>query len=170
MEREKKQKEHHSCLRWHCEMPCKQVRLPGRLVDQDYRGWRKEWYSPATEKPEGRENRQDQRCCLQAQLQVEPCMRQRSWGEQNPRGGTWDSRGTWGPLQSDSLQGTARSNPFKGLGPPRPGGTDGLQRPSALPASEGADEQEDSRIFFSWTQRRKWGKTPLTSTPAVTDK
>lgn len=50
---------------------------------------------------------------------------------------------------------------FKGLGTPRPGGTDGLQRPSALPASEGADEQEDSRIFSSWTHRGKWGKTLL---------
>ena len=78
MEREKNQKEHHSCLRWHREMPCKQVRLTGRLVDQDYRGRRKEWYLPATEKLEGRENRRDQRCCLQAQLQVEPCMRQRN--------------------------------------------------------------------------------------------
>lgn len=91
---------------------------------------------------------------------------ERSWGEQNPRAGLEPGRDAapaeWQKCSRDCRGLTAPEPiPFKGLDTPRPGGTDGLRRPAALPASGGTDEQKDSRIFFLWIQRGKWGKTLL---------
>ena len=90
-----------------CGMPCKQVRLPGRLEDQTTE--EEESYTKngiyLRRRSWGVENRRDQRCSLQAQLQAEPCTRERSWGEQNPRGGTWDSTGHEAPCRVTACRG-----------------------------------------------------------------
>ena len=109
MEREENQKEHQSCLKRRCLRHPWAGKTAGdgsrtaapssRDSTEEEESYTLERYLSATEKPASRENRQEQRCCLQAQPQVEPRVRERSWGEQNPRAGFEPGRDA--ALQSD---------------------------------------------------------------------